>query len=123
MIGAARTATASGGADAGWFSGGLYTYRTTWIPPGPVGNGRIKLRFEGVQGDAELFVNGRLADSIRSGYVDSEHDITELVHDGVPVEIRVVVDDRSHPRSRWYPGSGLFRPVQLMMVPSTCWPR
>ncbi|MFI9411332.1 glycoside hydrolase family 2 TIM barrel-domain containing protein [Nocardia gamkensis] len=117
MIGAARSATAPGGAETGWFTGGTYTYRTTWMPADAVGERRVVLRFEGVQGEAELFVNDRPTDQIRSGYIDSEHDLTEFVREGGEIAIRVEVDDRAHPRSRWYPGSGLIRPVRLILTP------
>ncbi|MEV0366805.1 glycoside hydrolase family 2 TIM barrel-domain containing protein [Nocardia fusca] len=116
MIGARRSATAPGGADTGWFTGGRYTYRTVWSPGGGVRNRRVFLRFEGVQGDAELFVNEQSIATIRSGYGDSVHELTEFVADG-SIEIRVEIDDRAHPRSRWYPGAGLFRPVRLLLIP------
>ncbi|MEV0354847.1 glycoside hydrolase family 2 TIM barrel-domain containing protein [Nocardia sp. NPDC050697] len=117
MIGASRSADAAGGSDSGWFEGGAYSYRTTWTSGEPVGNRWVILRFEGVQGAGELFVDGRPIGEIRSGYHDSDFDLTALGHVGDDLDIRVEVDDRQHPRSRWYPGSGLFRPVRLLLIP------
>ncbi|MEV0044012.1 glycoside hydrolase family 2 TIM barrel-domain containing protein [Nocardia rhamnosiphila] len=117
MIGAPRSATAPGGAETGYFTGGSYTYRTSWTSSDIGPDQRMILRFEGVQGDAELFVNDQPAGRIRSGYHDSQYDLTEFVHAGGCLELRVEIDDRHHPRSRWYPGSGLFRPVRLLTTP------
>lgn len=117
MIGAPRSARAPGGAETGYFHGGSYTYRTTWARDEGSGADRVILRFEGVQGDGALFVGDRLVGPLRSGYFDSEHDLTGFVAPGTEAVIRVRIDDRDHPRSRWYPGSGLFRPVRVFLVP------
>ncbi|MEU1953505.1 glycoside hydrolase family 2 TIM barrel-domain containing protein [Nocardia rhamnosiphila] len=117
MIGATRSADAPGGAETGYFAGGRYSYRTSWRRDESSAEHRVILRFEGVQGDGELLVGDRRVGRLRSGYFDSEHELTEFVAPGTEAAIRVQIDDRDHPRSRWYPGSGLFRPVRMLLVP------
>src|SRR3954451_13724540 len=58
MLAQPRSASSPGGADTGWFIGGDYDYRTTWRPAPADAGKHVALRFEGVQGDAVVSVNG-----------------------------------------------------------------
>ncbi|MFB7892890.1 glycoside hydrolase family 2 TIM barrel-domain containing protein [Microbacterium sp. NPDC056044] len=115
MLRAGRGAKAPGGAEAGWFRGGDYEYRTVWaVPPGKA---QAVLIFEGVQGDAEVTVNGHAVGMVRSGYVEAELTVTDAVRAGEANDIRVLVRHTDQPAERWYPGSGLYRRVRGVMRP------
>lgn len=115
MLRAGRHPEAPGGAESGWFLGGEYEYRTTW--DAPAGEGRVVLVFEGVQGDADVTVNGRSVGSVRSGYVETELDATGAVLRGGSNDVRVFVHHKKQPAERWYPGSGLYRRVRAVLRP------
>ncbi len=122
MIAEPRDPQAPGGADQGWFPGGVYEYRTSWQGIDP-GDRELSLRIEGVQGDSVVSVNGVQLGTVRSGYAETELAIDRDVLDGRDdVEIHVLVDNSPQPASRWYSGSGLFRPVRMILRPPVHFP-
>ncbi|MBI4900173.1 MAG: DUF4982 domain-containing protein, partial [Actinobacteria bacterium] len=119
MIRAGRADHNPGGADTAWFEGGRYEYRTGWFADSSMRDEVVALRFEGVQGDSTVFINDVEAGMIRSGYVEQELPIGDLLRWGLDNEIRVVVDNSLQPSGRWYPGSGLYRPVHIVVRPTS----
>lgn len=117
MIHETRSPDAPGGADVAYFPGGSYIYRATWsAPKDPVAF--AALRFEGVQGEAVVVVNGNPVGSIRGGYTEFELAVQEQILWGAANDILVTVDNSLQPASRWYPGSGLYRGVSLVLRPA-----
>ncbi|QHC60608.1 DUF4982 domain-containing protein [Rathayibacter sp. VKM Ac-2760] len=117
MISETRTPDAPGGPDTAYFPGGRYVYRTVWNAD-ETSSPFVGLRFEGVQGDATVSVNGQLVGTVRSGYVEFELPVEHTIVWGAENEIVVVVDNEKQPASRWYPGSGLYRSVHLVLRPA-----
>jgi beta-galactosidase len=115
MLRAGRDAGAAGGAEIGWHLGGDYEYCTSWTAPDQ--DGEVFLVFEGVQGDADVIVNGQDVGMVRSGYVETEIAVTDAVRWGEVNDIRVHVHHRNQPSERWYPGSGLYRRVRAVIRP------
>jgi hypothetical protein len=115
MISEPRSATSPGGTETGWFPGGRYVYRTTWFADAGLADREVVLRFEGVQGDADVAVNGASVGTVRSGYTEFAFRIDPELDWGAENEIVVAVDNLAQPASRWYPGSGLYRPVHLVV--------
>ncbi len=76
---------------------------------------RIYLLFDGVMAFPKVFVNGKLAGSWDYGYNSFYLDITELIQYGPDNILAVHADTRNHD-SRWYPGAGIYRKVQLIAV-------
>lgn len=117
MILEQRRPDVEGGAEVAYFPGGSYVYRTTWqADEEPAAF--AALRFEGVQGEATVSVNGEPVGSIRSGYTEFQLPIEDRIVWGAANEIVVEVDNSLQPASRWYPGSGLYRPVSLILRPA-----
>lgn len=117
MIHEQRQPDAPGGAEVAYFPGGHYVYRATWVAeedPVPF----VALRFEGIQGEATVSVNGTSVGSVRSGYTEFELPVQDHVRWGASNEVVVEVDHSEQPASRWYPGSGLYRPVSLVLRPA-----
>ncbi|MHA7189442.1 glycoside hydrolase family 2 TIM barrel-domain containing protein [Arthrobacter sp. MDT2-16] len=75
------------------------------------------LFFEGVQGDATVSVNDAPCGLVRSGYTEFMIPIQDEVRWGALNEIVVNVDNSAQPSSRWYPGSGLYRSVSVILQP------
>lgn len=76
---------------------------------------RIYLLFDGVMAFPKVYVNGKLAGSWDYGYNSFYLDITELIQYRADNILAVHADTRKHD-SRWYPGAGIYRKVQLIAV-------
>ena len=79
-------------------------------------NKKLRLYFEGVYMNAEVYVNGQKAGGHPYGYSSFFVDITPYAKIGQnEVEVRV---DNSHQKNcRWYSGSGIYRHVWLLTTP------
>jgi beta-galactosidase len=75
---------------------------------------RLILRFDGVQTESTLYVNGREAGRWKYGYTAFEHDITGFLRMDGPERLLLKVEYVS-PCSRWYTGAGMYRDVSLKM--------
>ncbi|MBQ7495705.1 MAG: DUF4982 domain-containing protein [Bacteroidaceae bacterium] len=74
---------------------------------------RLRLYFEGVYMNAEVYVNGQRAGGHPYGYSSFFVDITPYINLGVnTVEVRV--DNSQQKNCRWYSGSGIYRHVWLL---------
>ena len=71
------------------------------------------LEFDGAMADPHVYVNGHLAGHWAYGYNAFRVDATPYLKKGKN-EISVSLNNREE-SSRWYPGGGLYRPVQLVM--------
>jgi len=76
---------------------------------------RIYLLFDGVMAFPKVYVNGKLAGSWDYGYNSFYLDITEFIKYDADNMLAVHVDTRKHD-SRWYPGAGIYRKIQLIAV-------
>jgi len=75
----------------------------------------IYLVFDGVMSSPEVYVNGKFAGKWDYGYNSFYVDITNLVQSGGDNILAVHADTRNHD-SRWYPGAGIYRKVQMVVV-------
>ncbi|WP_295439290.1 glycoside hydrolase family 2 TIM barrel-domain containing protein [uncultured Prevotella sp.] len=70
------------------------------------------LEFDGAMADPHVYINGRLAGHWAYGYNAFRVDAAPYLKKGKN-EISVSLNNREE-SSRWYPGGGLYRPVQLV---------
>lgn len=116
MIHEHRDPDTANGYNTGYYPGGTYEYRTTLRfegrPPAS-----CLLEFEGVYPHATVMVNDTLAGELAYGYGDYYLDIAALLKSGANT-LTVVVDNSDIPNSRWYSGSGIYRPVWLWTAES-----
>ena len=70
------------------------------------------LEFDGAMSDPHVYINGKLAGHWAYGYNAFRVDAAPYLKKGRN-EISVSLDNREE-SSRWYPGGGLYRPVQLV---------
>ena len=114
MILEQRDPACRNGVNSGFFPGGKYVYEKKFtLKPAMIGKS-IELHFEGVYQNCKVYVRDRLAGQHRYGYTAFDVDISELVQAGENT-IRVTVDNSLEPNCRWYSGSGIYRPVQLVI--------
>lgn len=102
------------GVNSGYFPGGKYTYGKTFELDAAMPGKSVALHFEGVYQNCKVYVNGKLAGSHRYGYTAFDVNISDFVESGEN-NIRVEVDNSLEPNCRWYSGSGLYRPVHLLI--------
>ncbi|MGI6233136.1 MAG: glycoside hydrolase family 2 TIM barrel-domain containing protein [Prevotella sp.] len=95
-----------------WIGRGFYT-TTVEIDRLP---GQSVLCFDGAMAEPEVYVNGHHAGGWKYGYSAFRVNITPYLQKGSN-RISVSLNNREE-SSRWYPGAGLYRPVELLMVPS-----
>lgn len=111
-----RDAKCRNGVNSGYFPGGKYTYEKHFqVSPEDLGQ-FIAVRFDGVYQNCTVSVNAKRVGNHFYGFTPFEVDISRAVHVGENV-IRVFVDNSLEPNCRWYTGSGIYRPVQLVTAP------
>jgi len=108
----APQADAATGNDGGYYPGGYGCYKKTFTAPKLLQGDALKLYFEGVYQNCEVYLNGQLAGRHGYGYTPFHVDITTLLKAGEN-EVEVRVDNVNQPSCRWYSGSGIYRHVWL----------
>lgn len=101
------------GCDTGFYPGGCYIYTKQWFVPREYINKIITLEFEGIYKNASVYINGQLAAQHPYGYSGFYVNCDRLLLYGKENEIKVIADNSKVPNSRWYSGSGIYRPVYL----------
>ena len=101
------------GNEGGYLPTGKGWYRKTFKVDGKTCKDQtMRLYFEGVYMNAEVYVNGRRAGGHPYGYSSFYVDITPYVKAGNN-EVEVRVDNSQQKNCRWYSGSGIYRHVWL----------
>ena len=96
-----------------WKGEGWYRYEMKM--PSAFEGKQLIIVFDGVMASPEIYVNGVLAGNWDYGYNSFYLDITDLITFKSKNVIAVHADTRMHD-SRWYPGAGIYRKVQLIAV-------
>jgi beta-galactosidase len=102
--------------NGGFTTGGTGWYRKYFTIPDEMKDNRFIIMFEGVYMNADIWLNGELLGSHPYGYTSFWFDISGKVKTGSNNVLAVKVRNEGE-NSRWYPGSGIYRHVTLMMVP------
>ena len=114
MIVEKRNGGCRNGVNSGYFPGGRYIYEKSFdLDAAEIGKS-VVLHFEGVYQNCKVYVGDRLAGSHRYGYTAFDIDISDYVKAGNNT-VRVEVDNSLEPNCRWYSGSGIYRPVSLII--------
>ena len=99
----------------GFFPGGVYRYSKSFRAPEEWRGRCVALEFEGVYMRSEVFVNGHLVGGRPSGYAMFRVVLDEVLEYGADNLVEVVARNDLTPNSRWYSGSGIYRPVHLLV--------
>lgn len=75
----------------------------------------VRLTFDGVYMDSQVYVNGQLVGHYPNGYNQFSYDITNYLHKDGRENIIAVHVINKQPSSRWYSGSGIYRDVSLLI--------
>ena len=106
-----RVSTSLGEGNIGWFEGGDYEYRKVFSIPDDLQGQTLILEFESVH-NAEVSLNGEKLAFRPYGYTNFYVDLTSHLRPGEN-ELTVLARNADQPNSRWYSGTGIYRPVWL----------
>jgi beta-galactosidase len=87
-------------------------YRKHFVIPESAGGKVLKLDFDGVFRDSQVWLNGQLLGRHASGYTPFSYDITKVAKIGSENIVAVRVDPRKF-EGHWYEGGGIYRHVYL----------
>lgn len=108
-------ASAVGHWDTGYTVGGTAWYRKRFGLDAADSNKIVHLQFDGVYMNSDVWVNGTHIGNRPYGYSTFWFDSTDYVHFGAQNVVAVEVKNTGK-NSRWYSGSGIFRPVRLTLM-------
>ena len=104
--------------EGGQLNGGQAWYRTQFYLEEDASLVSVRLLFDGVYMNAQVYVNGQVLGYYPNGYTPFSYDITPyLRNDGTANQLAVFVENQQ-PSSRWYSGSGIYREVKLLITDS-----
>jgi beta-galactosidase len=110
-------AKAPAGAAGGFVTTGLGWYRHTFTLPETMRGRRVFVEFDGVFMNSAVWINGIQVGTHAYGYTTFSYDVTPHLRFGTaPNVLAVRVDNSLQPGSRWYTGSGIYRPVRLVIT-------
>lgn len=115
MITEKRSAQSPGVHNIGWFEAGDYVYTKNFFAAKEYAGKEIYFEVEGAYHNAEVYINGEKAAYRPYGYSDFYIRATEYLKPGQNNEIQIYTYNSDQPNSRWYTGTGLYRPVNLYL--------
>lgn len=115
MISEKRSEESLGEGNIGWYEGCDYEYAKSFQVPADYEGKELLLEFEGVYHDAEVYVNEEKAAFRPYGYTNFYVDLKPYIKYGESNELRVTAKNSDQPNSRWYSGTGIYRPVYLYL--------
>ena len=114
-----RSADSPAGWGNGYFKGGIGDYEKKLFAPEEWKNKTVILEFEGVYMNSTVRVNDDIVTRHPYGYTTFHCDLSSRLKYGQENTIRVHVNNSAQPNCRWYSGSGIYRPVWLMVAEKT----
>ncbi len=116
MLETKRDLSNPGGVNVSYFKGGKYIYEKDFSLKLKDGE-KAYFYFEGVYQKPTVYINEKEAIHREYGYTDFLFEASQYLLDGKN-RIKVIADNSLEPNSRWYTGSGIYRPVHLYILPS-----
>ena len=107
------------GKSTGYFPGGKYVYVKEFEVSKNHAGKNIIIEFEGVYQNSQITINGEEVCFHPFGYTGFFINADQYLKFGEKNEIRVVVDNSGEPNTRWYSGSGIYRPVWMYVFEKT----
>jgi hypothetical protein len=115
MLAAKRDSKSEGGSAIGYFTGGIYIYEKTFFVPEEWKEKNTCFEFEGVYRKSRVYLNDKEAGGRPYGYSTFTVETEGFLEYGKENQIRVIVDNSELPNCRWYSGSGIYRPVSMII--------
>ncbi len=104
----------TGGAGA-FLPSGLGWYRKHFSLPGNASNQIVRIEFDGVMQNSDVWINGFYLGRRPFGYASFSYELNGHLNFGKTEDVIAVRCDTSEqPASRWYSGAGIYRHVRLV---------
>lgn len=113
MLSEPRTQESTGEGNIGWYIGGDYEYTRNFFVPEEYKDKKVLIEFEGIYHNGEVYINGKKAAYRPYGYTNFYVDTEGFFQYGKENEIKVIARNADQPNSRWYSGTGIYRPAYL----------
>ena len=113
MLSEPRTQESTGEGNVGWYIGGDYEYTKNFFVPEEYKGKKVLIEFEGIYHNGEVYINGKKAAYRPYGYTNFYVDTEGFFQYGKENEIKVIARNADQPNSRWYSGTGIYRPAYL----------
>lgn len=112
-----KSETSPSGVNNGWYDAKDYTYSKEFFVPESYQDQEIRFEFEGVYHKATVYINDIKVGYQDYGYIGFYVDPKKTLKYGETNQIKVTVMNSDQPNSRWYSGTGIYRPVWLYIIP------
>jgi beta-galactosidase len=104
----------TGGAGA-FLPSGIGWYRKHFMLPKEDEARIVRIEFDGVMANSDVWINGFHLGDRPNGYVSFSYELTGHLNFGGENVIAVRCDTSAQPASRWYAGAGVYRHVRLVV--------
>lgn len=118
MISTTPYPEAPAGRSSGYYGGGVAVYTKYFDVPEEWKGQQIKLAFDGAYENAKIMVNGHVSTIHHYGYSPFTADLTPYLYYHRQNRVEITVNNTAQPNCRWYTGTGLYRPVSLLVGPA-----
>jgi beta-galactosidase len=103
----------TGGAGA-FLPSGIGWYRKHFSLPKSFSGRSVRIEFDGVMQNSDVWLNGFHLGHRPNGYVSFSYELTGHLNFGGENVLAVRADTADQPASRWYSGAGIYRHVRLV---------
>lgn len=100
--------------QSGFLPVGVGWYRKTFKYNPAWSTKKVRIQFDGVYLNSEVWINGHLLGKRPNGYIGFEYDLTPYLNKNTN-SIVVKVDQSKPLTGRWYTGAGIYRHVRLLV--------
>lgn len=103
------------GRGGGYLPAGAGWYRKSFRLPVGESKRRVRIEFDGVMANSDVWINGKHLGKRPSGYSSFAYDLTPYLKFGPQSNVIAVrADNTVQPASRYYTGAGIYRHVRLV---------
>lgn len=117
-IGRVHDRGAPGRGAAGYLPGGVGWYRKRFPVADDLSDRHVYVEFDGIYRNSDVWCNGHLLGHRHYGYSSFRYELTGHLLPGAENVLAVRADNSDQPNCRWYPGSGIYRHVRLVVTNS-----
>jgi beta-galactosidase len=110
------TEDSEGKGATGNVKGGMGWYRKTFTLDKSTKDKKVQLYFDGVYRECNVWINGHLLGFHAYGYTPFFYNLTPFLNPAGQKNVLAVWVNNPGKNSRWYSGSGIYRPVTLQVT-------
>ncbi|MDO4305391.1 MAG: glycoside hydrolase family 2 TIM barrel-domain containing protein [Eubacteriales bacterium] len=105
------------GTNTGFYNGDTGSYTKYLDIPQEWSGQRVFVEFDGTFRDTTVILNGHIMGRHHYGYTPFRVELSKRLKWGKKNRLTVIVSNDAEQNSRWYPGGGIYRHVNLLVAP------